>query len=88
MRQISIPRLELTAALLSVKIGAMLKRDMAYDDIEEYYWSDSKVVLGYISNNGRRFYVYVANRVQQIRDLTEPEQWNYVQTKHNPTNLH
>ena len=69
LRQISIPRLELTAALLSVKIGAMLKRDMAYDDIEEYYWSDSKVVLGYISNNARRFHVYVANRVQQIRDL-------------------
>ena len=84
LRQISILRLELTAALLSVKIGAVLKRDMAYDNIEEYYWSDSKVVLGYISNNARRFHVYVANRVQQIRDLTEPEQWNYVQTKHNP----
>ena len=33
LRQISIPRLELTAVLLSVKLGAMLKRDMAYDDI-------------------------------------------------------
>ena len=84
LRQVSIPRLELTAALLSVKIGTMLKQDMAYENIDEFYWSDSKVVLGYIANNARRFHVYVANRVQQIRDKTEPEQWNYVQTKHNP----
>ena len=57
---------------------------MAYENIDDFYWSDSKVVLGYIANNARRFHVYVANREQQIRDKTEPEQWNYVQTKHNP----
>ncbi|XP_048576716.1 uncharacterized protein LOC116603307 [Nematostella vectensis] len=51
------------------------------------YYTDSKVVLGYITNESRRFYVYVANRVQQIRSLSNPEQWRYVETELNPADL-
>ncbi len=48
------------------------------------YYTDSKVILCYISNNTRRFYVYVANRVEKIRKCSHPEQWNYVPTDQNP----
>ena len=37
----SIPRLELAAATISVKIGDMLKNELEYEDIEDYYWTDS-----------------------------------------------
>ena len=84
LRQVSIPRLELTAAVLSVKMSSLLRHELKYDNIAEYFWSDSKVVLGYIANEARRFHVFVGNRVQQIRDVTEVDQWNYVQTKDNP----
>ena len=84
LRQVSIPRLELTAAVLSVKMSSLLRNELKYDNIAEYFWSDSKVVLGYIANEARRFHVFVGNRVQQIRDVTEVDQWNYVQTKDNP----
>ena len=84
LRQISIPRLELTAAVLSVRIADVLKSELQFDNITEYFWTDSKVVLGYIANDARRFHVFVANRVQQIRDSTEIGQWNYVQTADNP----
>ena len=47
-------------------------------------YSDSKVALGYIKNCTRQFYIYVANRVQQIRRLTRPEQWLYVPMHLNP----
>ena len=36
---VSIPRLELAAATISVKIGDMLKNEMEYEDIEDHYWS-------------------------------------------------
>ena len=45
---------------------------------------DSQVVLGYIRNDARRFHVFVANRVQQIRDSSSPSQWQYVRTEENP----
>ena len=80
----TIPRLELCAAVLAVEIAqfAADNLDLKIDIIK--YYTDSKVVLGYISNNTRRFYIYVANRVERIRRLSDPTQWNYVPSDHNP----
>ena len=80
----TIPRLELVAALVSVRVCSMLKKELAYNDINEYYWTDSKVVLGYIYNDAKRFNVFVANRVQQIRNASTPAQWRHVRSKNNP----
>ena len=49
-KSVSIPRLELAAATTSVKVAGTLKEELEYDGIEDHYWTDSKVVLGYISN--------------------------------------
>ena len=32
----------------------------------------------------KRFHVYVANRIQQICDLTDPKSWFYIDTSSNP----
>ncbi|KAJ8028733.1 hypothetical protein HOLleu_31057 [Holothuria leucospilota] len=81
----TVPRLELTAAVLSVKISLLLRKELEYDNVAEYFWTDSQVVLGYIKNDARRFHVYVANRVQQIRDVTDCSQWNFVRSSENPS---
>ena len=47
----------------------------------------SKVVLGYIQNETKRFYVYVANRVQIIRSVSDPSQWRYINTNNNPADI-
>ncbi|XP_028406789.1 uncharacterized protein LOC114529231 [Dendronephthya gigantea] len=44
-KTVSIPRLELTAATIAAKITDVLRDEMSYEDLEEYYWTDSKVVL-------------------------------------------
>ena len=80
----TIPRLELTAAVLSVKVAKFLQEELEYKDMGVLYWTDSKVVLGYISNKAKRFHVFVANRVQQIRQYSKGCQWFYVSTKDNP----
>lgn len=65
--------LELTAAVVSVTVSNMLKEELGYSDIEEFYWTDSKVVLGYINNDACRFHTFVANRVQKIRHASDPK---------------
>lgn len=48
-----------------------------------HYWTDSKVVLGYLSNVARRFHVFVPIRNQQIRDRTKQSQWKHPNSKQN-----
>lgn len=47
------------------------------------FYTDSRVILGYIHNQTRRFYVYVSNRVQHIRTVSSPTQWHYASRRHN-----
>ena len=84
LKPASVPRLELTAAVVSVRVSALLQKELEYENIYEVFWTDSKVVLGYIANDARKFHVYVANRVQRIRDHTKPSQWRHVATDVNP----
>ena len=46
LKPVTIPRLELTAALLSVRISASLQEELEYDQITEVFYTDSQVVLG------------------------------------------
>ena len=87
IKMITIPRLELTAAVTAVKVHSLLNHELEYDNVTNFLWTDSKVVLGYISNESRRFHVFVANRVQQIRDNTTKNQWNFIESKQNPADI-
>lgn len=68
----SIPCLELCGALLAVEIYdiAVNALDIAVDCVQFYI--DSKVVLGYINNRVRRFYMYMSNRIERILRTTKP----------------
>ena len=81
---ISIPRLELNAAVLSVKMACLLKKELNLGEVAKWFWTDSKVVLGYIKNDVRRFKTFVANRIQKIRENTEVREWQYIPTRENP----
>ncbi|XP_041427144.1 uncharacterized protein LOC121396364 [Xenopus laevis] len=83
LREHTIPRLELCAAVLVVELAEMITSGMGLEIEEVEFHTDSKVVLGYICNEIRRFYVYVSNRVLRIRRSTSPQQWHYVSTQHN-----
>lgn len=77
---VTIPRLELTAATVSAGVSNFLRAELKLKIDEEFFWTDSQVVLGYIKNEARRFHVFVANCVQKIRDTTDPRQWFYIET--------
>ena len=80
----SIPRLDLTAAVLSVKLACLLRKELQTDGLKERFWTDSQVVLVYIGNNSKQFKVFVANYIHQIKENTRADQWHYVSSKENP----
>lgn len=84
LKPVTIPRLELTAAVCSVRISQQIRQELEYRIDQECFWTDSKVVLGYIGNESRRFHVFVANRAQEIQESTRTEQWSYIESKENP----
>lgn len=83
----TVPRLELCAAVLAVGLAELIVQelDCTLDALE--FYTDSKVVLGYICNETLRFYMYVSNRVQRIRRSTHPKQWHYVPISLNPADV-
>lgn len=80
----TIPRLELCAAVLAVEMADLIQDELDLQLDAVLFHTDSKVVLGYICNESKRFYTYVHNRVQRIRQSSKPEQWHYVRTEENP----
>lgn len=80
----TIPRLELCAAVLAVEIAEFVSDQLNISSENMKFYTDSKVVLGYLYNQVRRFHIYVSNRASKIRKFTEPEQWCYVATDVNP----
>ena len=76
-RFVSIPRLELVPAILTVKISSLIKKELEMEDLTEYFWTDSKVLLRDIANDSRDFKTFVANRVQVIQEYTSANHWSY-----------
>ena len=83
LKYVTIPRLELTAAVTAVRLGCMIQREMD-ESLDVRYYTDSSTVLRYISNEQKRFQIFVANRVQIIRDFSQPCQWNHIISELNP----
>jgi hypothetical protein len=87
LKMVSIPRLELQAAVLAARMDSMLQEELGLDLIESCFWVDSEIVLNYIYNDSRRFHVFVSNRVSEIRNLTKPEQWQHISGSENPADV-
>ena len=83
----TIPRLELCAAVMAAEIFETISEHIDIVPNLVQFYTDSKVVLGYINNEKRRFYIYVGNRVDRIRRVSCPSQWKYVSSESNPADL-
>ena len=83
----SIPRLELLAAVLGLRLTESTSRVFSGALGQAVFWSDSMNVLWWLRGRSRRFKPFVANRVGEIQSLTNPKQWRYVSTHENPADL-
>ena len=84
LKVVTIPRMELTAAVLAARIDNMLRKELGLQISDSFFWTDSTSVLKYILSDTQRFKTFVANRVSLIRDLTQKSQWRHIKTDLNP----
>lgn len=84
LKKVSIPRMELTAATVAVRVDHRIKQELELAIDDTYYWTDSQTVLKYIRSESGRFQTFVANRIAVIRDGSDSKQWHYVESSINP----
>ena len=87
IKTLTIPRMELQAAVLGVRLKETLLAEIDLPIQSTKFWSDSLTTLQYINNEHRRFKTFVSNRVQEIREKSEPEDWHHIPGIKNPADL-
>ena len=83
-KSITIPRLELSAAVVATRLNNMMRCELDIANDDEFFWFVSTCVLSYIANQDKRFQTFVANRITTIHDGSRRNQWKYVETSSNP----
>ena len=87
MRQLSIPRLELQAAVMAVRLKEQIVKEHEMKISSCSFWSYSITVLQWIHSCHRKQQVFVANRVAEILDKTDVSQWKHVSGINNPADI-
>ena len=65
IKPMTVPRLELSAAVLAVQLDETLKSELEIPLHQSVFWTDSTTVLQYIRNESARFQTFVSNRLTQ-----------------------
>lgn len=87
LKTITIPRLELCAALLGARLVAKVREALRCTIHNIFYWSDSTITLGWIKTKPKTLKTFVCNRVNEINDLTDRNAWRHVPTTLNPADM-
>ncbi|KAL1447894.1 hypothetical protein WDU94_012402 [Cyamophila willieti] len=83
----TIPRLELLAALIGARLYSTVVEDYRLKDVQATFWTDASTVLAWLARPDNQWDVYVRNRVVEIKQLTENCMWRHVPGESNPADL-
>ena len=76
LRPLTIPRLELQAAVLATRLYRSIAEESQLQFENVTFFSDSNIVLSWIRSEAREFKPFVSARVAEIQSNSDPSQWN------------
>ena len=85
IKQISVPKMELEAAVTGVRLLQLIQREMTLTFDQIFLWSDSRVVLDSIASNKRQNFLFQTDCKKFIK-FSSPQQWHHISTYLNPAN--
>ena len=85
---LSLPQLELMAALIGIRLAKFLLDTFSprYPNLKVKIWSDSEIVLYWINSN-RKLKQFVMHRINEMKGLFPVSTWNHCPTDQNAADL-
>ncbi|GFX85053.1 integrase catalytic domain-containing protein [Trichonephila clavipes] len=87
LKTLTIPRLELSAALLLLRLVKKVVPILQLPIHKIWMWTDSTIALAWIKTEPHKLKTFVSNRVAEIQTLSKDCHWKHVSSKNNPANL-
>ncbi|GFW59840.1 uncharacterized protein TNCV_2917221 [Trichonephila clavipes] len=87
IKSLTIPRLELCAAVLLAKLVKRVVAALQLETAELYLWSDSMIVLEWLRKEPMDLKTFVQNRVAKIQEFYPNQLWRHVSSDQNPAGL-
>ena len=78
LKTVDIVRIELCGAVLSKRLRETIQREMKFEFEEVIHVVDSEIVQAMIWKESYGFNTFVANRIGEIQQVTEPKEWCWV----------
>ena len=83
LKELSIPRLELQAAVLASRLCKTIQEETRMQFKEIILFTDSTITLAWIRSKGRRFKPFVSSRVGEIQSNVQLCQWRHISSEEN-----
>lgn len=87
LKSLTMPKLELSAAVVLIKLVKKVTDSLDIPIHRICYWCDCTIVLAWIATEPHLLKTFVSNRVDEIQSLSNPLEWRHVCTKENPADL-
>ena len=87
IQTVCLPRLELNGAVLLAKLVKYVQTSLSFSSTDIFLWTDSSIVLGWLSKPPSSWETYAANRISQIHQFVPRALWRHVPTHFNPADL-
>ena len=83
LRQLTIPRLELQAAVLASRLAKTIQVESRINFNGITFFTDSMITLGWIQSHSRNFKPFVSARIGEIQSNSNPNQWRHISSQDN-----
>ena len=87
LKVIPVARLELNAAVIACRLRTALIKEMNFEFSRVFHITDSRIVQGQINNESHKLSPFAANRVTEVREISEPAEWFWTDSKNNVADL-
>ena len=88
LKKLTLPRLELLGALLSVRLVDTVMKFLCEFSISQIcFYTDSLNVLHWVKSPQKMWGVFIMHRLREIRKLSQVSDWHFVPGKLNPSDI-